>query len=59
MIIYDRYGQELFQSNNLYDAWDGTRNGTPLPLGTYVYWIRYQAPDGTPIAQKGTVTLVR
>ena len=59
MLIYDRYGQELFQANDLYDAWDGTRNGTPLPLGTYVYWIRYQAPDGTLVEQKGTVTLVR
>lgn len=59
MLIYDRYGQELFQSTDLYEAWDGTRNGQALPLGTYVYWISYQAPDGTPIEQKGTVTLVR
>jgi gliding motility-associated-like protein len=59
MLIYDRYGQELFRSTDLYDAWDGTRNGTPLPFGTYVYWIRYQAPNGTAIEQKGTVTLVR
>lgn len=59
MLIYDRYGQELFQSTDLYDAWDGTRNGQSLPLGTYVYWIRYQAPNGTAVEQKGTVTLVR
>lgn len=59
MLIYDRYGQKLFQSTDLYKAWDGTQNGQALPLGTYVYWIRYQAPDGTTVEQKGTVTLVR
>lgn len=59
MLIYDRYGQELFQSTDLYEAWDGTRNGQALPLGTYVYWISYKAPNGTPVEQKGTVTLVR
>lgn len=59
MLIYDRYGQELFQSTDLYDAWDGTRNGQALPLGTYVYWIRYKAPNGIAVEQKGTVTLVR
>ncbi len=59
MLIYDRYGQQLFQTTDLYDAWDGTRNGQALPFGTYVYWIQYQAPDGTMIEQKGTVTLVR
>lgn len=59
MVVYDRYGQQLFQSSDLYSAWDGTRNGQSLPLGTYVYWIRYQAPNGMAVEQKGTVTLVR
>lgn len=59
MLIFDRYGQQIFESNNLYDAWDGTKNGQALKMGMYVYFIRFQAPDGTWIERRGTVMLVR
>lgn len=58
MVIYDRYGQQIFESHDLYDAWDGTQNGQPLHAGVYVYLIRFQAPNGEWIERKGTVTLV-
>lgn len=59
MLIFDRYGQQIFEANDLYDAWDGTKNGQPLKMGMYVYLIRFQAPDGTWIERRGTVMLVR
>lgn len=59
MLIFDRYGQQIFESNDLYDAWDGTKNGQALKMGLYVYLIRFQAPDGTWIERRGSVMLVR
>jgi gliding motility-associated-like protein len=59
MLIFDRYGQQIFEANDLYDAWDGTKDGQPLKMGMYVYLIRFQAPDGTWIERRGTVMLVR
>lgn len=59
MKIFDRYGGQVFESNDLYDAWDGTYDGQPLRQGVYIYLIRYQAPDGTPIERKGTVMLIK
>ncbi|BDS14262.1 gliding motility-associated C-terminal domain-containing protein [Aureispira anguillae] len=59
MLIFDRYGQQIFESNDLYDAWDGTKDGQPLKMGMYVYRIRFQAPNLEWIERKGTVMLVR
>jgi gliding motility-associated-like protein len=36
--IFDRYGREILRRRN-FDAWDGTRNGQPLPIGNYYYII--------------------
>ncbi|MEM9024514.1 MAG: gliding motility-associated C-terminal domain-containing protein, partial [Bacteroidota bacterium] len=38
--VYNRYGQLLFQSSNGYPVpWDGTFEGSKLPVGTYYYYI--------------------
>jgi gliding motility-associated-like protein len=38
-MVYDRYGQKVFQSTGYSKPWDGTNNGSPLPQGTYYYVI--------------------
>ena len=43
--IYNRNGQEIFQSKGYANAWDGTYKGTELPKGTYYYVIALN--DGT------------
>jgi len=39
VLVYDRYGQQVFQSIGYAKPWDGTINGSPLPAGTYYYII--------------------
>ena len=62
MTIYNRSGQEVFQSDDLNRHWDGTKNGNPQPSGTY-YWIATMQciRDNTIIDKqyKGWVTLLR
>jgi len=60
--IYNRWGQELFQTNQLEAGWDGrTPSGRPVPAGTY-FWVlettAIKAPDST-TTNHGTVTLLR
>ncbi len=61
LLIFDRWGQELFTSADLANGWDGTAGGTPVPDGIYAYLLR--APDPcTPSKQlelRGHVTLLR
>ncbi|HZY38033.1 MAG TPA: gliding motility-associated C-terminal domain-containing protein [Mucilaginibacter sp.] len=37
--VFNRYGQQVFQSTGYARPWDGTNNGKPLPAGTYYYII--------------------
>ncbi len=59
MKIFDRYGAVIFESNNLYDAWDGSKQGQPIKQGVYIYFIRFQAPNGEWIERKGSLMLIR
>ena len=58
MYIYNRWGQQIFKSNDIREGWDGTNNGKPCNPGVYVWTIYYDAEDGK-ATNKGVVTLVR
>jgi gliding motility-associated-like protein len=57
--IYNRWGQQVFYTNNVNQGWDGNYNGKPLATGTYTWSVKGQDVDGTPINLRGTVTLIR
>jgi gliding motility-associated-like protein len=56
MEIYTTAGQIIFQSDGYAVAWDGTRNGAPMPAGTYYYVI--DLGDGSK-KRSGYVTILR
>ncbi|PQJ12298.1 hypothetical protein CJD36_000635 [Flavipsychrobacter stenotrophus] len=59
--VFNRWGQQIFYSNNINDGWDGTFNGVPQEMGTYYYNIIVAQPDGMMENKiyKGSVTLIR
>jgi gliding motility-associated-like protein len=57
--VYNRYGAKVFESNNYQNKWDGTRDGKPLPDGTYYYVLNYTLINGKTVAFKGNVTILR
>ena len=62
MIIYNRWGQLVFESSDINEGWNGTQHGMMCPMETYVYWIDYsESSFGTPNHHelKGNVTLIR
>jgi len=42
IIIFDRFGKELFQFDHKSKGWDGTYNGNPLPANDYWFKILYR-----------------
>ncbi len=42
MVIYNRWGNKIFESNNYLIGWDGQFNGTPVQDGTYFAEIMYR-----------------
>jgi gliding motility-associated-like protein len=60
MIIYNRWGEVVFESTDYYKGWDGALSGgTFAPIGTYVYTIRFIDSNGQERSKKGTLTIVR
>jgi gliding motility-associated-like protein len=51
--VLNRWGQVLFSSVGYSTPWDGTYNGTLLPVSDYFYIIDFG--DGT--VNKGTITI--
>ena len=41
MIIYNRWGQPIFETSDIDVGWDGTVNGEPAPQGAYTYDATY------------------
>lgn len=56
--IYNRWGQVVFDTENLLTGWDGKFNGKPESVGTYI-WVVDAICNGKEIFQKGNVTLLR
>ena len=59
MIIYSRAGEQVFESRNPDEGWDGTVKGMKAPVGVYVYIIKFIDAFGQQHDLKGSVTLVR
>ncbi|MFN8265871.1 MAG: gliding motility-associated C-terminal domain-containing protein [Chitinophagaceae bacterium] len=57
--IFNRYGQKMaeIKEYNSSNAWDGTNNGKPLPVGAYYYVIR--VPQGRQTIFSGSISILR
>lgn len=59
LTVFDRWGKEIFHTNTIGDAWDGTKNGQSVPEGTYSYKLEAAFNDGKVIKRGGTVSVLR
>jgi gliding motility-associated-like protein len=61
MIIFDRWGQEIFKTNDMNKGWDGRIGNSvlPAPLGIYTYLMTFKTKNNVPREVRGTVTLFR
>jgi len=59
--IYNRWGQKMFECNDIDCGWDGTYQGNPATKGIYIYHIVYEeiSQPGQSKTLEGTVMLVR
>ncbi len=57
--VFNRWGQLIFQTKDPGKGWDGTINGTPQPIGTYIWMAEAVDYLGKPLFRKGTVTIIR
>jgi gliding motility-associated-like protein len=58
-IVYNRWGNKVFETSDIEKGWDGTYNGEPQPMGVYIYIIEGYQSTGERFYQQGNVTLIR
>lgn len=58
-MIFNRFGQKVFESNSLKFGWDGKFNGVVQPMDVYAYVLDVEFTDGTRTTKKGDITLIR
>jgi gliding motility-associated-like protein len=61
MVIYDRWGKPIFETNKLEDGWDGNMDDrtTVAPAGTYNYVATVTDTHGQKFTRTGSVMLIR
>jgi PKD repeat protein len=58
--IFNRWGEQVFESNSIFNPWDGTvKNGELGPAGNYVWIAKYYDIQGFVHNEKGQVLLIR
>lgn len=56
--IYNRWGQQIWTTNNRDEAWDGRVNGATVPMGVYAYYCSFVNGAGKTVVRSGTVTFL-
>lgn len=59
LVVYNRWGQKVFQSSDPFKKWDGKLQAkNPQAASTYVWIAKFTYKTQTNIVRKGTVTIV-
>lgn len=57
--IFNRWGEEVFFTNDLHTGWDGTIGGKVQNQDTYSYYVEAEMYDGSIRTKKGNVMLIK
>lgn len=59
IIIFDRWGEIIFESTDFHFSWDATYKGVIVQDGTYVYKILAMGTDNVVYDKKGHITVIK
>ena len=59
LTIYDRWGEKLFETDDIKKGWDGIFKGKLLDQGVYGYYMTFKCNNGEESFKKGNITLMR
>jgi len=59
LVIFNRWGEEVFKTKDPEKGWDGTFLGVPSEMGVYAYFVKVTNHLGGTREFKGTLSLIR
>lgn len=58
-MVFNRWGEKIFETADQAVGWDGTYKGQELNTGVFVYRLEGKTYDGKGFSSKGNITLIR
>nr|MBA3706100.1 gliding motility-associated C-terminal domain-containing protein [Bacteroidota bacterium] len=58
-IIFDRWGEKVFETSDVKQCWDGSYKGNIMNTAVFVYYLKATLITGEEIMKKGNISLVR
>ncbi len=58
-VVFNRWGEKVFETNDPYHGWDGMFKGKQAETGVFVYMVNVTLDNGLTLKRSGNVTLVR
>mgnify|MGYP001942363871 CR=1 FL=1 len=59
MVVYNRWGMKIFETDDLSTGWDGTYKETECPMENYIWYVKLTDFNGIEYIYKGNVVLIR
>jgi trimeric autotransporter adhesin len=59
LLIFNRWGEQVFETQTTDLVWDGTFKGKPQNSGVYFYRLDMKLVNGEEVKKSGNLTLVR
>lgn len=59
LIIFDRWGEKVFETTDLLAAWNGKYHNRDLDAGVFVYYFSAVFTNGQALTKKGNISLIR
>jgi gliding motility-associated-like protein len=59
LIIFNRWGEKVFESDHVTMGWDGIYKNEPQPSGVYSFSAEVEYLNGEKRTKKGSITLIR
>lgn len=59
LAVYNRWGEKVFETNDLERGWDGKYKGKLVDVGVFGWYLKVKCVNGAETFKKGNVTLIR
>lgn len=59
LVIYDRWGQKVFETEEVSKGWDGSYNGIVFNTGIFAYYLKAITTDDKQVFKSGNISLIR